>query len=576
MARPDKRSGTVVRAGFGRRLRGVRAVSDTLRIAAAQLNFLVGDVAGNVAKIVETARAAGRDGASLVIFSELAVTGYPPEDLLLRADFIGETERALVQLAARVRTAAPGVGVIVGAPRRADSSLFNSAFYLNDGKALAHCDKAVLPNYSVFDEKRYFDAGTGVCVTQIGGVRAGLIICEDIWQAAGPALRAKEAGAEVLINLNASPFHVGKDEQRSAVLQARAHETGLPIVYVNQVGGQDELVFDGDSRLVAPDGSTLWSAPLFDEDVCCFEWAGGGRIECAHAPRAAIPRVETIWRALVTGLRDYIDKNGFAGAVIGLSGGVDSALTLALVAEAVGSERVRAVMMPSRYTADMSLEDARTLAENLGVRLHEIGIEPVFQALQRQLKEVFAGAPEDVTEENMQARVRGNLLMAIANKHRLAVITTGNKSEMAVGYATLYGDMAGAYAPLKDVLKTRVYELAGFCNRAREVIPQRVIARPPSAELAPGQVDQDSLPPYETLDAIIEGFIEADASCEDLVGRGFSEDTVRRVQTLVLKSEHKRRQAPPGVRITEKGFGRDRRYPITSGFKPFRREASRQ
>ncbi len=548
--------------------RGFQAVSDTIRIAAAQLNFLVGDIAGNIGKMVGAAQAAGRDGAVLVVFSELAVTGYPPEDLLLRSDFVDEAGRALVQLAAQSAEIAPGVGIVVGAPRRAGGRLFNSAFYLSSGKVLAHYDKVVLPNYSVFDEKRYFDAGDSACVIQVGGVRAGLTVCEDIWRDEGPAVRAEKAGAEVLINLSASPFHIGKVEQRSAVLCERARETGLPIVYVNQVGGQDELVFDGDSRVVAADGGTLWSAPLFGEAVCCFELSRGGRIECAHAPRAPVPQVETIRRALVTGLRDYIVKNDFEGAVIGLSGGVDSALTLVLTVEAVGRRRVHAVMMPSRYTADISVEDARKLAANVGVSLHEISIEPVFQALAGQLEEVFAGAPADVTEENMQARVRGNLLMAIANKRRLAVIVTGNKSEMAVGYATLYGDMAGAYAPLKDTVKTRVYELAEFCNREREVIPGRVIERPPSAELAPGQVDQDSLPPYETLDAIIEEFIEADASYEDMVGRGFPEDTVRQVQDRVLRNEYKRRQAPPGVRITGRAFGRDRRYPVTSGFNP--------
>ncbi len=544
---------------------GSAAVSARLRIAAAQLNFLVGDVQGNAAKMIRAARVAARKGATLVVFSELAVTGYPPEDLLLRADFLDEAAHVLARLAARADEAAPGVGLVVGAPRRAHGKLFNSAFYLAGGKVLAHYDKAVLPNYSVFDEKRYFDAGAAACVIRVGGVRAGLTVCEDLWCAGGPALRAQQAGAELLINVTASPFHLGKDRQRSAMLQSRAAETGLPILYVNQVGGQDELVFDGDSRVVAADGTVLWSAPLFDEDVCCCDWVDG-RLASAHAPRAAMSATETVWRALVTGLRDYVGKNGFGGAVIGLSGGVDSALTLALTVAALGAAQVRAVMMPSRYTADISIEDARTLAANFGVALHEIGIEPVFRAMARQLEPVFAGAPADVTEENMQARVRGNLLMAIANKHRLAVIATGNKSEMAVGYATLYGDMAGAYAPLKDVVKTRVYELAAWCNRKREAIPRRVLERPPSAELAPGQVDQDRLPPYATLDAIIEEFIEADASCEDMVARGLSAATVRQVRAMVLRNEYKRRQAPPGVRITEKAFGRDRRYPITSGF----------
>ena len=539
-------------------------VTDRTRIVVAQMNFLVGDIRGNVAKMTECVREVAHEGVTLVVFPELSVTGYPPEDLLLRADFIAESEYALARLARRA--AVSGVGLIVGAPRRTDGKMFNSAFYLADGKVLAHYDKMVLPNYSVFDEKRYFSVGSEARVIRVGGMRVGLTVCEDIWVSGGPALRAKQAGAELLINLNASPFHLGKDEQRSAVLRARAEETGLPIVYVNQVGGQDELVFDGDSRVIAADGTVLWSARLFDEDVRSFEWKDG-RVESAYPPRAEVPRVEILWRALVTGLRDYAGKNGLDGAVIGLSGGVDSAVTLVLAAKTLGAARVRAVAMPSRYTADMSLEDARSLAENLGVALHEISIEPVFQAMERQLEGVFTGAPPDVTEENIQARVRGNLLMAIANKYRLAVISTGNKSEMAVGYATLYGDMAGAYAPLKDVVKTRVYELAEWCNRVHEVIPRRVIRRSPSAELAPGQVDQDRLPPYQALDAIIEEFIESDASYEDMVARGFSGDTVLEVQAMVLGNEYKRRQAPPGTRVTEKAFGKDRRYPVTSGFR---------
>ena len=545
---------------------------ERFRMAVAQLNFLVGDVAGNAAKIIEAGQLARADGAMIVVFSELAITGYPPEDLLLRTDFLEEVERALIELAVRADQEMPGVGLIVGAPRRADKRLFNAAFYLRGGEIAAHYDKAVLPNYSVFDEKRYFDAGTDAGVVDLGGVRVGLTVCEDVWQDAGPALWAKQAGAQLLINLNASPFHIGKTEQRSAILKSRTHETGLPIVYANQVGGQDELVFDGDSRVIAADGSVIYAAPLFDEDIFCFDISSGidlcVEVQCERASRDESTQIETVWRALVTGLRDYVGKNGFKGVVIGLSGGVDSALTLALAVEAVGATEVTAVMMPSCYTADMSLEDARSLASNLGVRLHEIDIEPVFKAMQQQLEGVFAGAAADVTEENMQARVRGGLLMAIANKYRLAVIATSNKSEMAVGYATLYGDMVGAYAPLKDVVKTRVYELARFCNSVRETIPQRVMERPPSAELAPGQVDQDSLPPYATLDVIIEEFIEADASYADLVARGFSGETVRKVQEMVLRSEYKRRQAPPGVRITQKAFGRDRRYPITSGIVP--------
>ena len=540
-------------------------MSDSLRIAAAQLNLLVGDMAGNAARMTAAAEAAVRDGASLVVFSELSITGYPPEDLLLRSDFIAQAEVVLHRFAVRVGEVAPNLGVIVGAPRRERGKLFNSVFYLRDGAVAAHYDKTALPNYSVFDEKRYFDAGIKACVIPVNGVRVGLTVCEDIWRRAGAAVRAKQAGAEVLLNLNASPFHLGKDAQRSAVLQARTAEVGLPIVYVNQVGGQDELVFDGDSRVVAADGGLVYAAPLFEEDIVCFDCCGDGRIECRRPSRTELSQTEVIWRALVLGLRDYIDKNPFSGVVVGLSGGIDSAVTLALAVAAFGAEKVAAVMMPSRYTADMSIEDSRILASNLGVDLHEIDIEPIFEAMQRQLEELFAGLPGDVTEENMQARVRGDLLMAIANKRRCAVIATSNKSEVAVGYTTLYGDMVGAYAPLKDVVKTRVYALARFCNRNGESIPRRVIDRPPSAELAPGQTDQDSLPPYKTLDAVIEEFIESDTSYDEMVARGFCGDTVRKVQAMVMRNEYKRRQAPPGVRITEKAFGRDRRHPITSG-----------
>ena len=542
-------------------------MSDPLRISVAQLNFLVGDLAGNAGRILETVRFCHRAKSDLVVFSELALIAYPPEDLLLRKDFIEQSEAALARLALRLDEEAPGVGVIVGAPRREKGRLFNSAFYLADGKVLTHCDKVKLPNYSVFDEQRYFDAGSEACVISVGRLRLGVSICEDIWHPEGPAQWAKQAGADILINLNASPFHIGKSGQRDAVLRERAQETGLPIIYVNQVGGQDELVFDGDSRVVSADGDTLRSAPLFEEAVFHVDCPGGKIVRCDPASRKPVSDVESVWGALLTGLRDYVVKNGFAGVVIGLSGGVDSALTLVLAVESLGKDRVRAVSMPSRYTAAMSIEDARELAGNLDVVLHEVNIEPVFQAMQQQLSTVFVNGSSDVTEQNMQARIRGGLLMAIANEYRLAVITTSNKSETAVGYATLYGDMAGAFAPLKDLVKRRVYELARFCNRDRQIIPERIISRAPSAELAPGQLDQDHLPAYETLDAIVEQFVEADASYRDLVESGFSGAMVRQVQDLVIGSEHKRRQAPPGIKVTSRAFGRDRRYPITSGIR---------
>ncbi len=542
-------------------------MNEPFRISIAQLNFLVGDIAGNADKILETACFCRREKSGLVVFPELALIAYPPEDLLLRKDFIDQSEAAIFRLAVRLAEEAPEVGVIVGAPRREKEKLFNSAFYLADGKVLAHCDKVKLPNYSVFDEQRYFDAGSEACVISVGCLRLGITICEDIWHPQGPAIWARQAGANILINLNASPFHIGKSEQRDAVLRERVQEAGLPIIYVNQVGGQDELVFDGDSKIISSQGDILCSAPLFEEAVLHIDCLGGKSVQCRTGPRKPVSEVELIWGALVTGLRDYVLKNGFAGTVIGLSGGVDSALSLVLAVEAIGRDRVQAMSMPSRYTAAMSIEDARTLAANLGIVLHEVNIEPVFQAMQQQLSAVFASDPSSVTTQNMQARIRGGLLMAIANEYRLAVIATSNKSETAVGYATLYGDMAGAFAPLKDLVKRRVYELARFCNRNRQVIPERVITRAPSAELAPGQLDQDHLPAYETLDAIIERFIEADESYQDLVESGFSASTVQQVQDLVASSEHKRRQAPPGIKITPRAFGRDRRYPITSGFR---------
>ena len=542
-------------------------MSVPFRISVAQLNFLVGDIAGNARKILETVRSCRREKSGLVIFSELALIAYPPEDLLLRKDFVDQSDVALARLALRLAEEAPGVGVIVGAPRREGERLFNSAFYLADGKVLAHYDKVELPNYSVFDERRYFDAGDEACVINVGRLRLGISICEDVWHPEGPAMWVRQAGADILLNINASPFHIGKSEQRDAILRERVQETGLPIIYVNQVGGQDELVFDGDSRIISADGDILWSAPLFEEAVFHVDCPGGKTIRCKPNPRKPVSQVELIWGALRTGLRDYVVKNGFAGAVIGLSGGVDSALSLVLAVESIGKDRVRAVSMPSRYTATMSIEDARELAGNLDIVLHEVNIEPVFQAMQRQLSAVFVSDPSGVTEQNMQARVRGDLLMAIANEYQLAVIATSNKSEIAVGYATLYGDMAGAFAPLKDLVKRRVYELARFCNRDRKIIPERIIKRAPSAELAPGQLDQDHLPAYETLDAIIERFVEADASYLDLIESGFSENTAQQVQDLVIGSEHKRRQAPPGIKITSRAFGRDRRYPITSGFR---------
>ncbi len=533
-------------------------MSKPLRIAIAQINPLVGDVAGNARLIIEQAcRARDARRADLVVFPELTLCGYPPEDLLHRASLIEWCRRALDEIAAAVR----GIDVVVGLPWLRRGKLRNAAVVLRDGEIIARYFKQRLPNYGVFDEKRYFKAGKKSCVFEHGGRRIGVTICEDIW-APGPAERARQAGAELIVNLNASPYHICKQPLRLETLRQRARETGLPIVYVNAVGGQDELVFDGQSVVVDAAGEPRWQAPAFEDCLAAIDYPlrqmrPAAPAECDHAQ---------IWRALVTGVRDYVRKNGFPGVLLGLSGGIDSALTLAIAVDALGADNVNAVLMPSRYTAQMSIDDAIAEAEALGVAHETIPIEPAFQAFQEMLAPSFGGKPVDVTEENIQARCRGIILMALSNKTGRMLLTTGNKSEMAVGYATLYGDMAGGYAPLKDVSKLLVYELARWRNRLSPVIPQRVIDRPPSAELAPDQKDSDSLPPYEILDPILERFIERDQSIEEIVEAGFDRPTVERIVRMVLRNEYKRRQAPPGVRITRKGFGKDRRYPITSGF----------
>ncbi|MDX9767102.1 MAG: NAD+ synthase [Ectothiorhodospiraceae bacterium] len=538
-----------------------------MKLALAQFNPLVGDVEGNAARIVAMAREAHeRLAADLVVFPELALIGYPPEDLLLRPGLHERVERALHALAADLR----GIDVIIGAPLLDGVQLFNSALFLSGGHVAARYDKWILPNYSVFDEKRYFAAGNRPCVIEVAGVPLGLTVCEDIWHPE-PAAAARDAGARLIVNINASPFHRGKHAERLEVLRDRVVETGLPIAYVNMVGGQDELVFDGQSLVLGGDGDLRLRAEAFTEGSYAVEIGNG---EPLPANIALEPEEEALlYRALVLGVRDYVDKNGFKGVVLGLSGGIDSALTLAIAVDALGAGRVEAVMMPYRYTASMSVEDARAQARHLGVTYREIPIEPMVSAFLGALADEFRGlppSPTDTTEENIQARCRGVILMAISNRTGRMLLTTGNKSEMAVGYATLYGDMAGGFAPLKDLSKLWVFRLAAWRNRQSEasggVIPERVLVRPPSAELRPDQRDEDSLPPYEILDAILERFVEEDQSLEEIVRAGFDEATARRVALMVLANEYKRRQAPPGVRVTRRAFGKDRRYPITSGY----------
>jgi NAD+ synthase (glutamine-hydrolysing) len=544
----------------------------TVRIVMAQLDFLVGAVAENTDKVLAAAaRARDELDADAIVFPELALTGYPPEDLLLRPDFSGQVDAALARLCHEVQ----GIQVIVGFPLREGPRLYNAAGVIAGGAIQACYRKQLLPNYGVFDEKRYFLPGGVPCVVPVAGVPFGITICEDIWEQA-PAQQAVAAGARALINLNASPFHTGKRDEREQVLRLRAQETGLPIVYVNLVGGQDELVFDGGSCVVDGTGRVTQQAPACVEALYPVDLRADGPVvplEADCAPR--LDHVAMIYRVLVTGVRDYIQKNGFAGAVLGLSGGVDSALVLALAVDAIGADRVEAVMMPSRYTATMSTEDARAEAAVLGVHCLEIPIEAPFRSFLEVLAPQFAGLPADTTEENIQARCRGVILMALSNKLRRILLTTGNKSEMSVGYATLYGDMAGGFAPIKDVPKLLVYQLARYRNSIAPVIPQRVLERPPSAELAPGQRDSDSLPPYEVLDPVLERYIERDMSVRDIIAEGYDAGVVRRVAALVDHNEYKRRQAPPGVRITRRAFGRDRRYPITSGYQNFQNGGER-
>ncbi|MDQ2640909.1 MAG: NAD+ synthase [Pseudomonadota bacterium] len=555
-------------------------------IALAQLNLLVGDVQGNAQRVRETARAAREQGADLVVFPELTLSGYPPEDLLFHRGLRIQVEQAVQELTREVSDPASGLpAILLGYPEYEGSAgrpvIYNAACLLVPGQAPVNCRKMSLPNYQVFDEKRYFTPGTGMTVTDFMGMRLGLAICEDVWES-GPARDAKERGAEALLVLNASPYEQRKQRAREAVLRERVAETGLPIAYVNLVGGQDELVFDGRSCAIDASGEVVLRATAFEESVVLLHARRDAQGRVAFSPVAAdavAPELgdeESVYRALVLGVRDYVNKHRFPGVVMGLSGGVDSALTLAVAVDALGADRVQVVMMPSRYTSQMSRDDAALQARTMGVAYSVISIEGMFEATLAALAEQFAGTQPDATEENIQARCRGVLLMAISNKSGRMLLTTGNKSEMAVGYATLYGDMNGGFAPIKDCSKLLVYRLAHYRNElarrrgeagGQAPIPARVLEREPSAELRPDQKDADSLPPYEVLDAILEAFIEDDLSVDEIVTRGFDRAVVGRVLDLVKRNEYKRRQAPPGVRVSRRAFGRDWRYPITSGYR---------
>ncbi|WP_330114996.1 NAD+ synthase [Pseudomonas sp. JS3066] len=537
----------------------------SLRIVMAQLNLRVGDVQGNVERMIEEANAArGAWEADVIVFPELSLCGYPPEDLLLRSSMQRRIEQGLRQLRDEVR----GIYLVVGYPWLEEELRYNACAVIADGQLLASYYKQCLPNYRVFDEKRYFEPGQQPCIVDIKGVPVALSICEDIWFPE-PMAQARTAGAKLMLSLNASPFHLDKQLEREEVLAERVAEGEMPVIYVNQVGGQDELVFDGGSCVMDASGMICQRAPAFVEGLYPVDLQ---LLEGRWLPRlthcAELPDVEaSVYQALVVGVRDYVQKNGFKGVVLGLSGGIDSALTLAVAVDALGAERVEAVMMPYHYTSQISLEDAETEARLLGVAYRVLPIAPALDAFQQILAPVFDGHSHDASEENLQARCRGSILMAISNKKGSLVLTTGNKSELAVGYATLYGDMAGGFDVLKDVPKTLVFRLAEYRNSLGPVIPPRVIERPPSAELAPGQQDEDSLPPYPVLDEILKLYIEHDLSANAIIAEGFDEDTVNRVLGMVDRNEHKRRQAAIGIRVTQRGFGRDRRYPVTSGWR---------
>jgi NAD+ synthase (glutamine-hydrolysing) len=538
-----------------------------LRCCLAQLNLVVGDVDGNTSRIIAAAdEARDRLRADVVMLPELAVSGYPPEDLLFHSGLRTQVARSLDQLRSDVR----GITLIAGYPEYDGAKIYNSAIVIRDGKVLANHRKACLPNYRVFDEKRYFTPGTEPTVVDLNGVKAGVLVCEDVWDAE-PARQARAAGAEVLLVINASPYEVDKQTQREREIgRSRVGETGIPMVFVNLIGGQDELMFDGNSFVMNSQGEVTMRAPAFKEGLYVVDLSLDASGKVTPLPGDIVPlqgQEESVYGALVQGTRDYVDKHKFPGVVLGLSGGVDSALTLVIAVDALGAHRVHSVAMPSRYTSQMSKDDAAQQAALLNVEHSVISIEGMFEATLAALHDEFAGRPPDTAEENIQSRCRGVLLMGISNKTGRMLLTTGNKSEMAVGYATLYGDMAGGFAPIKDCSKLLVYRLCAWRNSQSRVIPTRVIERPPSAELRYDQKDTDSLPPYSVLDPILEAFIEEDLSVDQITARGFDRATVGRILDLVKRNEYKRRQAPPGVRVSGRAFGRDWRYPITSGYK---------
>ncbi len=544
----------------------------SLTVSIAQINPIVGSFKHNTQLILDAIQKARQDNADVIVFPELVITGYPPEDLLFRPAFLKRVDETLELIA----KATKNITAIIGAPIEKDGKLLNCACVLQEGEISQNYAKQHLPNYRVFDEKRYFRRGKESVVIDIAGHKVGLLICEDIWMKA-PAKAAKQAGADMLVVLNASPFRANKTAERLKMLEQRSTDNDLPIVYANLVGGQDELIFDGESLVFDRAGQLLFQAPSFESGVYTID------VPLNKSSKFIAPREQnklaSIYNALVLGVKDYVNKNGFPGVMLGLSGGIDSALTMAIAVDALGAENVEAIMMPFRYTADISKHDAAQQAKTQGVKYREIPIEPIFNSFTDALSNEFDGMENDVTEENLQARSRGVILMAMSNKLGKMLLATGNKSEMSVGYATLYGDMAGGYAPLKDVFKITVYDLARYRNGIgdgdllladgsyKEIIPDRVITRPPSAELAPDQVDEDSLPPYDILDAILRMFIEEFQSVDDIVAQGYESETVKRVANLVLLSEYKRRQSAPGIRITKRAFGKDRRYPITSHYR---------
>jgi NAD+ synthase (glutamine-hydrolysing) len=538
-------------------------MSSRVRVAVAQINCTVGDLEGNSKRILDMAAQAAAAGADLLLTPELSLTGYPPEDLLLRRSFYAATDRALSDLSARLLQFSD-LRVIVGHPHAREGQRFNAASVLHQGMVTGTYCKHDLPNYDVFDERRYFTPDNRPLVIDVRGTRFGINICEDTWFPYAPECAAS-SGAQVLLVLNASPFHVGKQPQRFATMRANVSRFHLPLVYANLVGGQDELVFDGASFVLDADGALTQMAPQFSEQLMLVDFINGAPVPARVDEQGS--EEAQVYAALKLGVRDYLGKNGFPGALLGLSGGIDSALTLAVAVDALGADKVRAVMMPSQYTADISWLDSREMVEILGVRYDELPIKPVFDSFLAALATEFRGLPWDTTEENIQARIRGTLLMALSNKYGSIVLTTGNKSEMAVGYCTLYGDMAGGFAVIKDIRKTLVYRLARYRNSLGAVIPERIITRAPSAELRPNQTDQDSLPDYEVLDAIIEHYMERGASAAEIVAAGFDEADVRKVLRLIRINEYKRRQAPIGIRVTHRGFGRDWRYPVTNRFR---------